>query len=133
MTLNIVVLEVQDWGSDVTEDEYLRLKTTLNVPFHRIKGFTIKITVTNLCTNTFNTKQDRQCRHNVTLRRISEILHICVCVSMRARTRERWHVNESACVHIDLLIQHATRVRHIVTSLLAPLAAPHLSTVSQTA
>ena len=34
------------------------------------------------------------------------------------------------CVHVSLLIQHATRMRHIVTSLVAPLAPPYFSTLS---
>jgi hypothetical protein len=33
-------------------------------------------------------------------------------------------------VHVTLLIQHATRMRHIVTSFVALLAAPHSSTLS---
>ena len=32
--------------------------------------------------------------------------------------------------HIALLIQHATRMRHIVTSCVAPLAPPYFSTLS---
>ena len=71
--------------------------------------------------------------YDVTLRRVRESLlpwksnkyYLLVCVRMGARTcvhmgtRGAW-----ACVctyvHIALLIQHATRMRHIVTSLLAP-------------
>ena len=30
-----------------------------------------------------------------------------------------------ACVHVALLIQHATRMRHIVTSFVAPLVPPY--------
>ena len=50
------------------------------------------------------------------------ILHICVCVCVRMRSRAR--------VHVALLIQHATRMRHIVTSFVAPLAPPYFSTLS---
>ena len=35
-----------------------------------------------------------------------------------------------ACVHVALLIQHATRMRHIVTSFVAPQSPPHFSTLS---
>ena len=34
------------------------------------------------------------------------------------------------CVHVALLIQHATRMRPTVTSCVAPLAPPHFSTLS---
>jgi hypothetical protein len=33
-------------------------------------------------------------------------------------------------VHVALFIQHETRMRHIVTSFVAPLAAPHFLTFS---
>jgi hypothetical protein len=39
-------------------------------------------------------------------------------------------VRESARVHVALLIQHATRMRHIVRSFVAPQAPPHFSTLS---
>ena len=35
-----------------------------------------------------------------------------------------------ACVQVILLIQHATRIRHVVTSSVAPLAPPHFSILS---
>jgi hypothetical protein len=68
------------------------------------------------------TNQDRQYTCNVTLRRVrgsllpwkSNICYIFVC----------------ACVHVALHIQHATRMRHIVTSSMAPQAPPHFSTLS---
>ena len=47
-------------------------------------------------------------------------VRVCVCVCARAR------------VYVALLIQHATRMCHIVTSLLAPLAVPYFSTLSHT-
>jgi hypothetical protein len=34
------------------------------------------------------------------------------------------------CVRLALLIQHSTRMRHIVTSFVAPLAPPYSSTLS---
>ena len=40
-------------------------------------------------------------------------VRVCVCVCARAR------------VYVALLIQHATRMCHIVTSFVAPLAPPH--------
>ena len=36
-----------------------------------------------------------------------------------------------ARVRVGLLIEHATRMRHIVTSLVAPLAPPYFPTLSQ--
>jgi hypothetical protein len=33
-------------------------------------------------------------------------------------------------VRVALLIQHATLLRHVVTSFVVPLAAPHFSTIS---
>jgi hypothetical protein len=50
-----------------------------------------------------------------------------VCVNMGPRTREAC---ACACVHIALLIQHATRMRHVVTSFVAPLSRPYFSTLS---
>jgi hypothetical protein len=35
-----------------------------------------------------------------------------------------------AYVHVALLIQHATRMRHIVTSFVVPLTQPYFSTLS---
>jgi hypothetical protein len=43
-----------------------------------------------------------------------------------ARVRGRVH----ACVGVVSLIQLATRMRHIVTSFVAPLASPYFSTLS---
>ena len=45
-------------------------------------------------------------------------VRVCVCVCARAR------------VYVALLIQHATRMCHIVTSFVAPLAPPYFSTLS---
>jgi hypothetical protein len=54
------------------------------------------------------------------------VLHICVCVWARVRAYARVR----ACVHVALLVQHSTRMRHILTSFVAPLAPPHFSTLS---
>ena len=45
----------------------------------------------------------------------------CVHVGARVRGRMRG---------VALLIQHATRMRHVVTSFVAPLAPPYFSTLS---
>ena len=63
--------------------------------------------------------------HITILRRVRELLlpwkrskfYICVCPGA-------W------CVHVALLMQHDTRMRHIVTSFVTPLAAPNFSTLS---
>jgi hypothetical protein len=39
-------------------------------------------------------------------------------------------VSVHGCVHVALLIQHETRMHHIVTSFVAPLAQAYFSTVS---
>jgi hypothetical protein len=49
---------------------------------------------------------------------------------MHACARARGQVHARACVHGALLIQQATRMRHIVTSFMAPLAQPYFSTLS---
>jgi hypothetical protein len=77
-------------------------------------------------------KQYRQCTYNITLRRIREILlpwesnkyYICVQGGARAC------VCRSACLQVALLIQHGTRMRHIVTSSVTCLAPPYFSTFS---
>jgi hypothetical protein len=67
--------------------------------------------------------------YNVTLRRVRVSLlpwksskyynlNVCECVC------------PNACVHVALHIQHAKRMRHIVTSLMFPLAPPYFSTLS---
>jgi hypothetical protein len=56
-------------------------------------------------------EEDRQCTYNVTLKSVhvttaavkSNNYYISVCVC------------ERACVHVALLIQHKTRMRHIMT------------------
>jgi hypothetical protein len=39
-------------------------------------------------------------------------------------------VGVCTCVHVALLIQHATRMRHILTSFVAPLAPQYFSALS---
>ena len=60
-------------------------------------------------------------RITVAVEKQHELL-IFVCV--RAR------VSVGACVHVSLLIQHAKRMRHIVTSSVAPRSPLHFSTLS---
>ena len=50
--------------------------------------------------------------------------YIFVCVRARA------YVRACAREHVALLIQHATCMRHVVTSFVAPLAPPHFSILS---
>jgi hypothetical protein len=50
------------------------------------------------------------------------MLRICVCVCVCVRVSMR--------VRVALFIHHATRMRHIVTSFVAPLSPPYSSTLS---
>ena len=77
-----------------------------------------------------------------------KVLHICLCARACLPTCARKRVCACVCVcvcgagssgastcayawlHVVFLIQHATRMRHIVTSFVASLAAPHFSTLS---
>jgi hypothetical protein len=76
------------------------------------------------------TIQDTQCSCNVTRRSFRESLlpwksykyFICVCPGAWAYA--------CACVHVVLLIQHATLMRHIVTSFVVPLVPSYFSTLS---
>ena len=49
---------------------------------------------------------------------------MCACVRVRVDILERGRVN------VALLVQHITRMRHIVTSFVVPLAPPYFSTLS---
>ena len=81
-------------------------------------------------------EQDRQCTCNVTPTRVRESLlpwksnkcYIFVCVYVRARARAFLCPGAWACVcayvPVALLIQYATRMRHIVTSFVTLLASP---------
>jgi hypothetical protein len=90
-----------------------------------------------------NKKQDRQCTYNVMLRRVREVIVavekqyytlVCVCMLGRACVRAFGYTGAWACacayVHIELLIQHGTRMRHIVTSFVAPRSPLYFSTLS---
>ena len=58
------------------------------------------------------------------------ILHMCVRVSAYACVcPDAWEY-ACACLHVALLIHHATRMRHIVTSYVATLAPPYFSILS---
>ena len=54
--------------------------------------------------------------------RVRTYVRACACPG-------RWACT-CACVHVALLIQHAIRMRHIVTSFVASLTPPHFSTLS---
>jgi hypothetical protein len=56
-------------------------------------------------------------------------LCVCACVLCACGYPHTW-ARACAYVHVALLIQHATRMRHIVTSFVAPLAPPYFSTLS---
>jgi tRNA G26 N,N-dimethylase Trm1 len=57
-------------------------------------------------------------------------LFVCVCVCVRARVSLGAWACACACVNVALLIQHAKRVCHIVTSSVAPRSPLHFSTLS---
>jgi hypothetical protein len=61
-------------------------------------------------------------------------LMVCVCMRTRVCVRACGYPGAWACacayVHVALLIQHATLMRHIVTSFVAPPAPPYFSTLS---
>jgi hypothetical protein len=60
-------------------------------------------------------------------------MYVCVRASTRAGVcvRVPGRVGcAGACVHVALLIQHATRMRHIVASFVALLGPPYFSTLS---
>ena len=56
-----------------------------------------------------------------------EVLHICLCVRELASVWAPGGVGVFMRVRAGLVIQHATRMRHIVTSFMAPHARPHFS------
>jgi hypothetical protein len=83
-------------------------------------------------------KQDRQCTYNATLRRVRESLllgksntyYLLVCVCMHAYGYPGTWAFVCAYAHVALLIHHATRMRHVVTSFVALLSLPHFSVLS---
>jgi hypothetical protein len=77
--------------------------------------------------------QDRLCTCHLTLRcvRVSLLswksnIYIYIFVGTRARACAHACARACGCVHVSLLIQHATRMHYVVTSLWTPLASPHL-------
>ena len=70
-------------------------------------------------------KQDKQCTCNVTIRRF-----LVTIVAMEKQNYYIFFCVCGACVRVALLIQHATHVRHIVTSFVASLAPAHFSSLS---
>ena len=71
--------------------------------------------------------------YNVTLRSVREsLLPLAVCA--RVRVLASGYQGVRACtrayVPVALLIQHATRMRHIGTSFVALRSSPHISTLS---
>jgi hypothetical protein len=90
------------------------------------------------------TRQTRQTMYyNVTMRRVRETivavqkqqrvhicLFVCVCMWVGKGYPNAWMwACACVCVHVALLIQHAKRIRHIM-SLVASLAPPDFSTLS---
>jgi hypothetical protein len=71
-------------------------------------------------------KEDRQCTSNIILTRV----HETNCCCEKAISITYWSVCACAYVHRALKIQHATLMRHIMTSFVAPGSLPHFSTLS---
>jgi hypothetical protein len=109
----------------------------LNTVILRCKG-------TLFIENRYKQGNTRQNMFNVAFRRVRELLllwksnqhyiFVCVCVCARARARVCVCLGAWACacvcVHVAMFIQRATRMRHIVTSFVAPVAPPYFSTLS---
>ena len=82
-------------------------------------------------------QQDRQCTYNVTLRRFRESLlpwksnkyYILMCACVLARLGE-WAC-ACACVRVALLMQHATRMRRVVTSFVAFVSTRFFGSISK--
>ena len=88
-----------------------------------------------------NITKQRQCMYDVTLRRVygtitavekQKVLNICLCVWVWVNGWPGASACACTCMRVALLIQHATRMRHIVTSFATPLAPPYFSTLSHT-
>jgi hypothetical protein len=62
-------------------------------------------------------------------RKSISITYLCVGGCVCARACFRACAQARGHVHVVLLIQHATCIRHVVASFLARLAAPYFSTV----
>jgi hypothetical protein len=84
-------------------------------------------------------KQDRQRTYDETLRSFREYLlprkskkyYIFVCVCARAQVRACLRVDGCVTGRVALFIQHATRIRDIVTSFVVPPIPPHFATLSR--
>ena len=113
------------------------LRLPRDVPGWRNLNKNVELNTYSESTNKQMYKQDRQCTCNVILRSVCEsllpretisMIYFCVCVRMRACLRVcaggTWAWG-CAYVHVVLLIQQATGMRHIVTSYVAPLAPPY--------
>ena len=75
----------------------------------------------------------QHCAYTVTLRHVRESLmpwKIKSILYFRVRACVRAIGRVNARARVALLIHHATRMRHIVTSFVAPLALPYFSTLS---
>jgi hypothetical protein len=67
----------------------------------------------------------------VVVKRNKYYIYVCVCKRTCVRPCVRVTRCVDVCMRVTLLIQHATRMRHIVTSFVAPPVRPHFLTLSQ--
>ena len=71
----------------------------------------------------------RQFRESLLRWKTKRITYLSVCMLARACVRACGYPGAWACacayVHVALLIQHATRMRHVVTTFVAPRTPPH--------
>jgi hypothetical protein len=96
---------------------------------NRYKLQTFKLIVAKQAMYVQHKTEARPRNHCCRVKAIS-ITYLCLCVCVSARARA-WPVAcACACVHVVLLIQHTTPMRHIVTSFVAPLIPPYFSTLS---
>jgi hypothetical protein len=69
--------------------------------------------------------------NTINITHFSVCMCVCACVNARACGFPGAWACACVCVRVALLTQHATRMRHIVTSFLAPLAPSYFSTLSR--
>ena len=81
---------------------------------------------TNKTHNAVQRNNEARSRNIVAVEK-QNVLHIRLCARACGRSGE-W-ARSWACVYLTLLIQHATHMRHNVTSYVAPHARPQLSTL----
>jgi hypothetical protein len=107
-------------------------------------NYYLMLTVLFLILSFTKFQQARQCMYNVKLRRVRESLlqwksnkyYLLVCVCVRACVRACVHLSNRARgrvhahKHVALIIQHAKRIRHIVTSFVASSSPPYYSALS---